>query len=63
MPIEIKELVVRAKVNEQLNTQAAGKSNGNHANQAEHCDNDSATGEIKRSVDTMWDILKRQLER
>lgn len=63
MPIEITELVVRANVSEQTNAKNAGKSNSSSTNSTDHCDTDLATSEIKKSVDTILDVLKRKNER
>jgi len=63
MPIEITELIVRANVNDQPNAKNTGKSNSNNSNSTEHCDTDLATLEIKKSVDTILDVLKRKNER
>ena len=62
MPIEIKELVVRATVNEQPNNAASGGGNstvnGNSQNDA-----DPTTVQVKKSVEAILDILKRKNER
>ncbi len=63
MPIEITELVVRANVSEQSNAKNTGKSNSSNTNISDHCDTDLATSEIKKSLDTILDVLKRKNER
>jgi len=62
MPIEITELVVRANVNEQPNAKATEK-NKSTTKGSKQCDHDPATAEIKQSVDTILDVLKRKNER
>ncbi|MBC7775230.1 MAG: hypothetical protein H7246_07315 [Phycisphaerae bacterium] len=62
MPIEIIELAVRAKVNEQPNAQASRASN-NNANSAQSNDNDPNMVQVKKSVEAILDVLKRKNER
>jgi len=62
MPIEIFELAIRAKVNEQPNAQASKGAN-NNANSAQSNDNDPNTAQIKKSVEAILDVLKRKNER
>jgi len=62
MPIEIFELAIRARVNEQPNAQPYSGSN-NSANSVQSNDNDPNTTQIKKSVEAILDVLKRKNER